>query len=79
MKSIQTSLSHYHKTLWFLLVNILLIGFSVYVHALLYQLGYAHENPIVENIEIWMLILFKMVGANLILAVIFSEFKNNQS
>ena len=61
---------------WFLLTNIVLLGFTFYVHASLDRHGWLEHNHAIEGMAIWLLTVFKIVGANLILIMIFSEFKN---
>lgn len=60
---------------WYILVNLPLIAISVYVHSLLISAGYVHGDNILENVGLWLLIVFKLVGANAILITIFSAFK----
>ena len=74
MKTKQPSISIYKAGLWIFLVNAVLIGFTLYAHALLWRVGNPYGNAIFENVEIWLLVLFKLIGGNLILAVILSEF-----
>ena len=75
MKKIQPSISAFHLYIWYTLVNVILIAFTVYVHALLKHTGILANNTFIENASIWAMVVFKVVGANFILAVIFSEFK----
>ena len=74
MKKIQPTISAFHIGLWYTLVNILLIAFTVYVHALLEHSGILATNSFIENASIWAMVAFKVIGTNFILAVIFSEF-----
>ncbi|OJJ16647.1 hypothetical protein BKI52_32570 [marine bacterium AO1-C] len=64
---------------WYLLVNLPLIAISLYVHSLLVSAGHVPGNNILENTGLWLLIAFKIVGANAILAAIFSTFKITKS
>ena len=60
---------------WVILVNLPLVAISVYAHYLLCAFGYHHGNDLVQNAGLGLLIAIKLIGANLILGTIFSEFK----
>jgi len=64
---------------WYLWVNLPLIAISLYVHSLLISINNVPGNNIMENTGLWLLIAFKIVGANAILAAIFSTFKITKS
>ena len=74
MKTNQPVISANKVRLWFVLTNTLLLAFTVYVHALLSRHGLQSDH-FFESFQIWVLVIFKLVGANLILGVIFSDFK----
>ncbi len=61
--------------LWLVFVNIPLLGFTFYVHALLHQQHYIHNNNWIEQFGIWLLVAFKLIGANLTLGAIFFNSK----
>ena len=58
----------------FFLVNLVLLGFTVFVHYLLATVSGNYGNNLLENTGLWLLFIVKIGGANLILAQIFSEF-----
>ncbi|MEO9483709.1 MAG: hypothetical protein ABJG47_09700 [Ekhidna sp.] len=74
MKTTEQSLSKNTITFWLVVVNLPLIAISIYIHYLLEQVG-GTGNTFLNNLGVWFLVAFKLIGANLILATIFSEFK----
>ena len=71
----QPSISATKVTFWFLVVNIPLFAITYYIHHLLNLFEYTHGNNIMENMGLWLLVAFKIIGANMILTQIFSDFK----
>ena len=74
MKEKEQSISYGTITFWLVVVNLPLIAISIYIHYLLSQVGNA-GNTFLNNSGVWILMAFKLIGANLIMATIFSEFK----
>lgn len=74
MKTTEQTISKNAVAFWLAVVNLPLIAISVYIHYLLEQVGGA-GNTFLNNSGVWILVAFKLIGANLILATIFSEFK----
>ena len=75
MRTSAPSISIGKVGLYVLMLNLPLFAFSFYVHALLAQHDGTAGNFLIENIGIWILIIFKILGGNLFLAIIFSDFK----
>lgn len=77
MKIKQPQISASKIQFWFLIVNLPLIAITFYVHYLLENAG--QFESFFDSIGLWLLVAFKIIGANLILLTIFSEFKIKQS
>ena len=58
----------------YLITNLVLFGFSFYVHYLLTSSAFNYGDNFLENTGMWLLVAVKIGGANIILAQIFSEF-----
>ena len=67
------SLSKFFVTGVYLLTNLVLFGFSFYVHYLLTSSAVNDGDNLLENTGMWLLVAVKIGGANIILSQIFSE------
>lgn len=74
MKTTKQTISSEAVAFWLAVVNIPLIAISFYVHYLLEKVG-IYGDTFFNNVGVWLLVGFKLIGANLIMASIFSEFK----
>lgn len=74
MNTTKPTISSDTVAIWLMVVNIPLIAISIYVHYLLEKVG-VYGNTFFNNLGVWLLVGFKLIGANLIMASIFSEFK----
>lgn len=75
MKVEKQSISPSRVGFWWVLINLPLIAITLYIHYLLAVVGENYGNNLFENIGLWLLVIFKIGGANLIFWVIISEFK----
>ncbi len=75
MKTSRLSISKAKVLFWYVIVNLPLLGYSFYAHELLTRFGYLHANTLLDNFGLWFLVAFKIIGANIILSVILSEFE----
>lgn len=60
---------------WWVLINLPMIAITLYIHYLLVAVGENYGDNLLENFGLWLLMIFKIGGANLIFWVIISEFK----
>ncbi len=74
MKTTKQTISSSTVNFWVVVVNLPLIALTVYIHYLLEKVG-GPSDTFLENVGVWLLVGFKLIGANLILVSIFSEFK----
>ncbi len=79
MKTKVTALKREKAIFWYVLVNSLLLSFTLYVHFLLNNSGTVHGDSIIENTGLWLLVVFKFIGTNLILSEILKDHKITKS
>ncbi len=75
MKTHSPTISRQSVWLWFISMKLILLAISASVHWLLVTSNYHYGNNAFENFGLWLLLVSKTLGANLILGGIFSEFK----
>lgn len=75
MDTLKKTMTINRVRLLYLLVNFPIIALTVYVHYLVFTISESYGNNIMENSGLWLLLAFKIIGANLILSVIVSDFK----
>ena len=60
---------------WYIFANIPMLALTFYVHYLLTSVSFVPGNNFLENAGLWLLLAFKIIGVNMILWVILSDFK----
>jgi hypothetical protein len=75
MNTLKKTMTINRVRMLFLLVNLPMVALTVYVHFLVFSISESYGNNIMENMGLWLLLAFKIIGANLILKVIISDFK----
>ncbi len=75
MKQARQTITQAKVILWYILINIPLLAIPICIHHLLSSAGGSHGTGLAEATGLWLLVAFKVIGANLILAGIFSDYK----
>ena len=68
-------LDYFGSTILFFLVNAVLIAFTIAIHSVFQPKGIIYGGNWINEIGVWILIIFKIGGANIILWQIIKEFK----